>query len=219
MNQLSVSQQYLLCVLNDKGRMPSFSIEIPVCLLAGSLIDLILAQCVAIGKDKKLAITAQLDEDNRHLSSLYHFIKDSKPMKVEKLAAEYAFTLGDKRIRQLEQGVGASLKALGCVSLKQGGLTGSSPRFLPDKAAVDSVIQNIRAELLEDGQVSDEIVALVSLLEKSGQIKKYFSKYERDQLKARLKEIQNSDSNKLVKEMVDCINTLFVVVISTTASH
>lgn len=78
---------------------------------------------------------------------------------------------------------------------------------------------DIRAELLEDGQVSDEIVALVSLLEKSGQIKKYFSKYERDQLKIRLKEIQNSDANKLVKVMVDCINTLFVVVMSTTASH
>lgn len=219
MNQLTISQQYLLCVLNEKGKLPSFSTEIPVCLLAGSLIDLILAQCVAVGKDKKLAVTGELTEDNRHLSSLYIFIRESKPMKVEKLASEYAFSLSDKRLKLLIKDVGMSLKALGCASLESGGLTGNAPRFIPDKRAVDNVIQNIRAELLEDGAVSDEIVALVSLMEKSSQIKKYFSKYERDQLKARLKEIQSAESSKLVKEMVDYINTMFVIIASTSGAH
>lgn len=219
MNQLTISQQYLLCVLNERGKLPSFSTEIPVCLLAGSLIDLILSQCVAVGRDKKLAVTGQLSEDNRHLSSLYAFIRDSKPMKVEKLAGEYAFTFSDKRIKQLIQDVGASLHALGCAYPESGGLLGGAPRFIPDKRAVDYVIQNIRAELLEDGAVSDEIVALVSLMEKSGQIKKYFSRYERDQLKARLKEIQSAESNKLVKEMVDYINTMFVIIASTSGAH
>ncbi|MCG9969594.1 hypothetical protein L9W92_16445 [Pelotomaculum terephthalicicum JT] len=38
------------------------------------------------------------------------------------------------------------------------------------------MIQKIRAELLENGTISDETVALVSPLEKSRQLKKYLSR-------------------------------------------
>ncbi|MCG9969589.1 GPP34 family phosphoprotein [Pelotomaculum terephthalicicum JT] len=73
------------------------------------------------------------------------------------------------------------------------------------------MIQKIRAELLENGTISDETVALVSLLEKSHQIKKYFSKYESEQLKARLKEIKEAPSNQLVKQMVDYVDMIIAV--------
>lgn len=219
MKDLSVSQSYLICALNESGRLPALSTESPVCLLAGALIDLILAKNVAVGADKKICVTAELSEKNQYLNSLYTFIMESRPMKVDGLASEYAFTFSDKRMKRLIQDVGTSLVVLGCAATEDSGLFGKTIRFIPDAKAVDSIIQSIRAELLEDGTISDNIIALVSLMDKSNQIKRYFSKYEKDQLKARLKEIENSDSNKLIKEMIDYIDTLIVVIAAASGAH
>lgn len=219
MKDLSVSQSYLVCSLNDNGKIPSLATERFVCLLVGGLIDLIFAKNVIIGEDKKLCIVGEQNEENQHLNSLYSFIKESKPMTVKKLASEYAFTFTDKRIKLLIKDVGESLADLGYVTVEHGGIFGKTPCFIPDKKIVDNIIQNIRAELLEDGIISDNIIALVSLLEKSNQIKKYFSKYEKDQLKKRLQEMKESGSYKLVKEMADYVDTLVAVIAATGAAH
>lgn len=219
MKDLSVSQSYLICTLNENGKLPALSTEIPVCLLAGSLMDLIFANCVAVGEDKKIYITAELSKEHLYLNSLYTFIKESKPMKMEGLASEYAFTFSDKRLKTLIRDVGNSLADLGCVTTKDGGILGKTSYFIPDSKIVDYVIQNIRAELLECGTVSDHMIALVSLMDKSNQIKRYFSKYEKDQLKVRLKEIKGSDSNKMVKEMTEYIDTMVVIIAATAAAH
>lgn len=219
MRELSVSQSYLICTLNERGKLPAISSEASVCLLAGGVIDLIFSNSIAIGADKKLCVTGELDEKNQHLCSLYTFIKESKPMKIDRLASEYAFSTSDKRLKLLMKDIGTSLASSGYVIAENGGFFGKTPCFIPDKKIVDHIIQNIRAELLEDGTVSDSMIALVSLMDKSKQIKKYFSKYEKDQLKKRLKEIKDSDSNKLVKEMVDYIEVLMVVIVASSSSH
>lgn len=212
MKDLSVSQSYLICTLNQNGRLPALTTESPVCLLAGALIDLIFANSLSVGKDKKICVTGELAEQHQYLNSLYTFIKESKPMKVDKLANEYEFAFSDKRSKLLFNDIGTSLVDLGYVTAENGGLLGKTPAFIPDTTIVDNVIQNIRTELLENGTVSDNIVALVSLMDKSNQIKKYFSKYEKDELKSRLKEIKDSDSNKMVKEMVDYIDSMMAII-------
>lgn len=214
MKDLSVSQNYLICALNESGKLSALNMG-PVCLLAGGLIDLIAAKSIAIDDDKKLRVTGGLGEEYQYLNSIYTFIKDSKPMKIDQLALEYAFTFSDKHIKALFNDVGTSLAVLEYVSAENGGLFGNTPRFIPDMKIVDHVIQNIRAELLENGALSDTIIALASLLDRSNQMKRYFSKYEKDQLKERLKEIRNSSANKLVKEMIDSIDTMIAVIAAT----
>ena len=219
MRDLSVSQSYLICALNKNGKLSTLCVESPVCLLAGGVIDLIFAKSIAIGEDKKICIIGELGENNQYLSSLYTYIKESKPLKVEDIAANYAMTFSDKRLKTLIQDVGTSLVTLGYATAEQGGLLGKTLCFVPDSKIVDNVIQSIRAELLEKGTVSDNIVALVSLMEKSNQIKNYFSKHEKDELKLRLKEIKDSDSNRLVKEMIDYIEAMIVVIAVAGTAH
>lgn len=219
MKDLSVSQSYLICALNDSGKLSALNTDSPICLLAGGLIDLIFSDSVAISNDKKLSISGELREENQHLNSLYSFIKESKRLSIDKLASEYAFTFSDKRIKMLINDIGLSLAGLGYATTEKGGLFGKTLCFIPDTVIVDNIVQNIRAELLEHGTVSDYMIALVSLLDKSNQIKRYFSKYEKDQLKVRLKEIKDNASNKLVKEMVDYIDTLIAVIAATSSAH
>lgn len=211
MKDLSVSQSYLICALNENGKFPALSTESPICVLAGALIDLIFFKSVGIGADKKLCITGELNEDNQYLKSLYTFIKESKPMKIDGLAHQYTFTFSDKRLKSLINDVGTSLSVLGYATTENGGLFGKTPCFIPDTKIVNNVIENIRAELLETGTVSDNMIALVSLMNKSNQVKQYFSKHEKDQLKSRLKQIKDSDANKLISEILDYITTMIVI--------
>ena len=74
------------------------------------------------------------------------------------------------------------------------------------------VIEKLRAEFLEQGEISDEVIVLGALLNKSGLIKKYFSKYEVQKLNERLKEIKQSEAGVLVKQLVDYIDTLIVII-------
>lgn len=218
MKDLTISQKYLLCVLNEKGKLPSIDTGIEICLLAGALFDLKFSDDVKIGEDKKIYINDQLDPSLQHIESLYTFIKESKPMKVDKLASEYCFSFSDKRKKQLLNDIGMSLVNLGSATYEKGGFFGNTDCYITKKEYVDNIIENIRAELLEDGNVSDDIIALVSLLEKSNQIKRYFSAYEKDKLKLRIKEIKDTDAHKVVKEMVDYIDGLIAVFIAISVT-
>ncbi len=211
MNTLSISQQYLLCTFNEKGKMPSLSIEYSVCLLAGGLIDLIYAKSLEIDDKKKLLIIGELDPELKHLRSLYNFIKHSKPMKVEDLASEYVFSLLSKQLNLLIEEIGSSLAEQEYVVTNIGGFLGKTTYYMPRKEVVDKIVESIRAELLETGPVSEDMIALVSLLAKSGQLNKFFSKYENDQLKVRIKEMMDDASYVLVKEMVDYIDFMMVI--------
>lgn len=221
MNDLSICQEYLLLTLNNKGKIPALNTSIPVCFFAGGLLDLIISDTLAIDKVKKVkkvCIIGELKHEYQYLTSLYSFIKESKSIKINKLVSDYALSLTSKRLNLLIESVGESLVENGCAVAKKGGIVGNNTYFIPNAKAIDRVIQKIRAELLENGTISDNTVALVSLLNKSNQIKKYFSKYEKEQLKSRLKEIKETSSNQLVKEIVDYVDTIIAVIAATSGS-
>lgn len=210
MKNLSISQSYLLCVLNEKGKLPTFSTEISVCLVASGMLDLISAGVIAID-NKKLYAIGDIDNNYQYLKSLYDFIKDTRNVTLEKVASEYCFSFTNKKLTALLEDVGETLVKEQCATSEKGGFFGNSTCFIAEPKEVDHVIQAIRAEILEHGAMSEEMIALASLLEKSGQIQRYFSKYEKKQLKERISEIRKESSNKLVKEMVDYINTMIAV--------
>ena len=47
-----------------------------------------------------------------------------------------------------------------------------------------------------------------------GQLKQYFSSYERETLKTRLRQLKDTEADPVVKQMVDHVNGLMVLVIS-----
>jgi len=218
MQDLSITQEYLLCALTEKGVIPSFSIESPVCVVAGGIIELLQSQIVMFDEKKKLSVIGDLNQELIHLKSLYEWIQNEKPMKIEKLVGEYAMSFSGKKMKKLISDIGNSLDKADCVCTESGGIFGTKSCFIPNAKEVDKVIQKIRAELLDDGEISEETVALVSLLDKSKLLKKYFSKYESKQLKNRLQDIKKTSSNLLVKQMVEYVETMVAVIAAISAS-
>lgn len=210
MKSLSIAQEYVLCSLNKKGNFPPLSIKIPVCVVASGLIELLISNCIKMDDNKKLCVINDLGVEQVYLKSLFDSLNKPKPIKIQDIALEYNLSFTNKRLNALVADIGNSLADRDCVTAEKGGIFRNKFYFIPNPDEVDRVIQKIRAELLESGTVSDETVALVSLLEESNQIKNYFSKYESKQLNVRLKEIKKASSNQLLKQMLDYVDSFII---------
>ncbi len=212
MNDLSLTQEYLLCTLNEKGKYSSMDVEKGVCLVAGSILELLMEGVLKLEK-KKISTVAPLPAGKKYLSPVYDRIRQKEPVKVEAVMEYFSFSFSDKNLYALLGDIGDTLAEAGCAEKGEGGMLRKTSVYVPDAKAKDAVIQKIRAELLEDGELSEDIIALTVLLQKSGDLCRYFSAYEKKDLKQRLKSIKKSSENQFVKQMVEYIENLFALVI------
>ena len=81
------------------------------------------------------------------------------------------------------------------------------------------MIDMIRSELLEDGEITEDIACLIALLERSKIMKEYFSSFEQKEIRHKLKDIITSDSGILIKEMIDYIENLIAIMTVLTVMH
>ena len=185
MRDLSITLEYLICTLNKKGALPSTNPKASVCMIIGGLLEMQMEKCISM-EDKKVIVSAELPEHMSYLKPLYDVINQKKPMKAQKVVETYYASFTSKKLNMLLDALLDELKSADAVESVKTGLLGSKEAFAPKKEAVISVIEKIRAELLEDGDVSEDVIALTVLLDKSGQLKEYFSKYEQKELKEKL---------------------------------
>lgn len=213
MKNLSLTQQYLLCVLNKNGKLPAFDLEKTLCLSAAGVLELLMEDVLDFD-GKKLTVKSPLPEEKAYLRPVYQVVERKQPVKFESIVEHFSLAFTDKHMNELIDSIGASLVQKGCVQREEkGGLFGGKDLYIPNEADVDAVVQSIRAELLEDGELSEDVVALTMLLHKSGDLQQYFSAYEKKDLKKRLKEIKNDPQNEMVQKAVEYVDSLICMVV------
>lgn len=213
MKELSVTQEYLICAVNEKGKISGFSTEKLVCFVASALLDMQLAGCVSMD-GKKATVTEELPAGRTYLRPLYDFIHQPKPVKLEKILEKYIDSVTDQRLNELMEAVGGSLEEMGLAESAKAGLLSGKKSYTPTKAALDRVIGRMRAAILEGGEVTREIAALVTLLDKSKSLKAYFSDHERREIGARLKEIVNTPDGRMLKDMIDYVDEMTAAMVA-----
>lgn len=201
MKDLAITQEYLICAVNSKGKISGFSTEKLVCLIASGLLELQLEDCIKIDK-KRVTVTNDLPDEKLYLKPLYDFVNQQKPVKLEKILAAYTYSFTDKNLHELIDSIGASLDDLGLVETTRTGIFGNKNAYVPNANAVHYVVDMIRAEFLEDVEVTEDIALLIVLLDKSKLLKTYFSKYEQKEMKQKLQDLANSDTGKMINEMI-----------------
>lgn len=217
MKELSITQEYLICAVNEKGKISGFSTEKLVCFVASALLDMQLSGCVSMD-GKKVTVTGELPAGKSYLRPLYDFINRPKPVKLEKVLEEYNCTVTDKRLNELMEAVGGSLEEMGLAESAKAGILGGKKSYTPAKAALDDIIGSLRAAILEGGQVTKEIAVLVTLLDKSKCLKAYFPDNERREIGTKLKELVNTPDGKLIKEMIDYVDGMIVAMVAAISA-
>lgn len=210
MRDLGITQEYVICAVNGKGKISGFSTEKLVCLVAAGLLELQLEHCIEIEK-KSVKVIGSLPQSKTYLKPLYDFLNKPKPVKIEKILEEYNYSITDKRLWELLDSIGISLNDANLAQPVSTGLFKSKTTYVPSRDAVHFVIDMVRAELLEDTELTEDIAALVVLLDKSKLLKTYFSDYEQKEIKEKLKETANSEAGKLIKSMIEYVENMIAV--------
>lgn len=202
MRDLSITQEYLICAMHGKGKISGFNVEKLVCVVASGLLELKMENCIVLEK-KKVRVTGELPAEKMYLKPLYNFINQPKPVKIEKIIEEYNYSFSDRKLRELIGAVGTSLEEMGLVSITESGINSKRKNYVPTKQAVHYVVDLIRSELLERSKI----------------MKEYFSSFEQKEIRHKLKEIVNSDSGLLIKEMIDYIENLIAIMTVLTVMN
>lgn len=160
-----------------------------------------------------MSVQAPLPEKKSYLRQVYDIVQKKQPVKFESVVEYFSFNFTDKYMNGLVEDLGESLVELGCVQKEKGGFMNGKTVYIPNEFDVDYIVQSIRAELLEDGEISEDIVVLTALLNKSRDLQRYFSSYEKQALKKRLNEIRENPQNELIHKATEYIDTLFLLFI------
>ncbi|MPQ33927.1 hypothetical protein E4V42_21235 [Clostridium estertheticum] len=81
-------------------------------------------------------------------------------------------------------------------------------------STAENIVQKIRAELLEDGNIYEGTVFLSFLLKKVNLLKKYFSKYESEDLNKTINRLKNEECYKVYSIISKSITILDIAVMS-----
>lgn len=214
METLSLTQQYLLCILGNKGKISSSDMRKMACFAASGVLELLTEELLVL-EGKKVSIQSALPPKMEYLHSLYEFIEKKQPIRMEKIAEEYSITFLDKNVTRLFEDVGRSLKEKGCALEQLGGLLRKKPCFIPVPEALNTVTERIHIEFFQEKSLSQETVALAALLLKSGDISRYFSGDEKKEIKTRLKKTRDNSDIQIIKIMLDYIEALFIAAVSS----
>lgn len=212
MSNLSLSQEYMMCALNDKGKISTFNLERVIAVAASAVAELMMDDIIALN-GKKLSVKKALPAEKSYLSPVYDFIEKTERVGFKTVVEHFSFTLSSKNIDELFDSIGGSLVRAGCAKKEKRGMLGNKNAYIPDAKAVDAVVQNIRAEMLEDGALSEDIAALTAILNKTGELMRFFSAYEKKDVKKRLKEIRDAAENEEIAKVIDYVEELMMIII------
>lgn len=174
------------------------------------LYELLLGGVVIQDEKKRLIGQAALPSELRTCAPVYGLLR------AEKLCELYMFSNG-KRIRELAEVLGRAMPEAMTVSERRG-LFGRKTLFFPRVEAVDRIVEKLRAEFLEEGTLSDETAFLGAMLQASGALKRYFSRYELETVKVRLKELKESGRGELVQKMVFHVEALIAMTLRAASA-
>jgi hypothetical protein len=206
MKTLSYTQEYYLCAINDKGNPKSLqSDNVTACLLVGGIMELIEQGLIMRDEKKRFVVAKPWNNALPYLKPLYEVLASfKKPKDIRGLMQSYVLGSNYRLDDKLIAAIGASLVAANCVDeLPDRGLLKNKTKYAPKPEAVKQVIEKLRTEFFEDDVVPDATLCLAAFLDSGGLIREYFSKFERETLKKRLKEVRESDVSTSVKQALN----------------
>lgn len=210
MNRKSITQEYFILAVNEKGYMPSMRTDVSNAgLVAAGVMDFLLNEVITMEK-RKITVMKELPEELGHLASLYTYLNE-KQRTIDKMMDDYMFSTG-KRIKQLTDEIGESLVQDHAAVKEAGGLFANKMIYIPEKNVKDRLIETIKSAVAREGEITPHDMALLCILKESKNLNQYFSGQERDDLKEKLKEIKKNPQNKQLADMVNYVDDMTALI-------
>ncbi len=89
-----------------------------------------------------------------------------------------------------------------------GGLLGKQEHWVPERRAAGLVVDHLRAELLEEGQLSEETAILAVLLGCGRVIKRHLFPYEQTEIRKTVKGPKQTPTGRMARELTEYVENL-----------
>ncbi|MDO4534889.1 MAG: GPP34 family phosphoprotein [Clostridium perfringens] len=220
MKNLSLAEQYTLCILNDKeNRSVLYSNEYAVCILASSLWELISYKAIKQDENKKLVVNGEFNNTKNYLKYIYDDIALKKSRDVNEVVEDYVFHVSGNNLKNIINSLVDDLIERGYIKIeKQDGLFKERTVYLSNENVINDIMKKIREDVLEEQNINTETMILVSMLFWTKSYKEYFSKYETKQLKVKLEKIKETNEYLFIKKILDDIQSILLSIVISSKS-
>ena len=215
MKPLSICQQYLLCILNEKGVIKGYTAEKRVCLLAACVLEMRLDGCIKV-EQKQIRVVKPLPERLSYFKPLYDFLYEKSPIKIIKMLDAYNISLTDKKFQELFCSLGDSLCEKEAAERCKAGLL-SKKGYRPDREAVDTIIEKMKKEFNGKGKLRDNSAALLTLLDRSHHLGEYVEKEEQKRMLDYLNTASEAVNGQTLRQQIVYIQQVLSTLSLTSA--
>lgn len=167
----------------------------------------------------EVSILGDLPAEYASCKAVYEAIVDSKHKTIEEILSPFIFSINDKLAKQFVEERITRLKTLEVIdeTTSKNLLGIKSTKFSAKSDAVEQIVSELRRELLGQEPVSDAVIVLTRLLDKTGLLKHYFSAHDQDKLKQRIdesiQELEGQAAGEILKR-IDDLQTFILLLIS-----
>lgn len=205
-----------------------YETELTSHLLVSMIIEMMLDGNLEVNNKSKVRLTDKIPTSNYNIQ-LYNAIKEGKFTGILKKSDEIPFkdiislvcySFSNKTMKSIVEPLKEKMVEDELISLEEKkGLFGNKEIIIINDNKFNNVVEEVRAEILENGNLTDDIILLSSLLNATKFLKNIFTKYEKERLESRLKEIKQteiSEKVKIAQDVIDEMSATMATIILTT---
>lgn len=212
LNNANITEKFALCMLQEKKNL--YAERVKPYLIASMIIEMLLNGNLEITDKDKVVLCDKMPTINYN-KKLYEIIKDMKKDKVSLriILSSICFGFSTKNLKSIIALLKDRMLENELITLEtKKGLVGYKEVINADENKFKDTIEEIRAEFLENGNLTDESILLASLLNSTKFLKSIFNKYEKEKLNMRLEEIKDTEIAEKVKVAQATINTMNAII-------
>ena len=218
MNKETITEKYALCMLKEKKNLQGR--ELTPYLIVSMIIEMMLDENLEITDKNKVILIDKMPTANYN-EKLYEIIGDMKKDEIplKNILTSICYGFSTKNLKELINILKDDMLKDNLITLEnKKGLIGSKEVVKIDENKFTYVINEIKTELLEKGNLTDDIILLASLLNSTKFLKNIFNKYEKEKLESRLKEIKDTEIAKKIKIAQAVISNMSAIITATMIS-
>lgn len=219
--ELSTTEQFIILDLMGKNLIKNKKVKVgnsKIYSIASIFIDLCFKDKIAFNENQQVIITNSELTGIEYNDIVLKTITSKKTMSIKEWI-EYFYShpkLRDSIYNAITQSIikKDALEVISSPSL----LNSSKKSYIDSKNIGDFIVQKLRAELLEDGNIDDNTLSLVILLDENKMLMSYFSEYEYKDIKDKIEKMYEDKATnkfKIIKKAITNIEAFSALTLIT----
>ncbi|GAA3193094.1 GPP34 family phosphoprotein [Lentilactobacillus kefiri] len=201
MDGLTYTQEFVLCVLNQKPKISAFkNRKVAACLLLSEIVELLKDGTMALTPANRMVIAPVSKAPVDYLKPITENIKGGQPQSVSNYVRDAVLSIRRRRVTKFAQAICDSL-------VKDGYLEEDHKTYYDNQTLTDRILTQLYNDATAKKEPSEKNSMLAILLVNSGLIDQIFPKDEAQTVKLRLKEVMRSGQYHLISDVTKKINT------------